>query len=204
MKRLTGIAIILAALAIVAASCSSGSATPAPGSTTTAPGITSTASGETTTATPPASWAPAPAQTMDPPVPPPSGAVKVTKIEVKPHGNLLAIPLSTVKSRKNTEFMADAGQGPESFMAYIHDNQLHIRASICVPCQGKTFTLKGDLLVCDTCGTTFSASTGDGVAGACMRYPKAQVGYQIEGDRVLMSKSDLLIAYKNTIGAGWP
>ena len=84
-------------------------------------------------------------------------------------------------------------------MAYQYGGQTYVRADICPPCQGQSFSLQGDKLRCDTCGTVFSAQTGAGVKGACVKYPKASVVYISQGGNMLMKSVDLSDAYLETL-----
>jgi hypothetical protein len=86
----------------------------------------------------------------------------------------------------------------------VLNNDVYVRASVCPPCRGKTYTLNGDILVCDTCGTTFNAKNGMGIAGACVNYPKAAVQYTVADGNLVMNMGDLTTAYQNTLKAGLP
>ena len=94
--------------------------------------------------------------------------------------------------------------GRENFMAYEFGDKLIVRANVCPPCRSVGFDLVGDKLICETCKTVFNAATGEGVSGACVAYPKAQVAYQVDGDQVVMQSADLQTAYQNTMEPGWP
>ena len=76
-----------------------------------------------------------------------------------------------------------------------------IATIICIDCSNRK---EKDILVCDTCKTTFEAKTGDGIKGACVDYPKASIRYEIKNDDLAMKKADLAVAYQNTIEPGWP
>ncbi len=89
-------------------------------------------------------------------------------------------------------------------MAYVLNDEIYVRASSCPPCRGKTYSLDGNTLVCDTCGTTFNAKTGIGIAGACVNYPKASVQYTVAEGNLTMKISDLTVAYQNTLKPGLP
>jgi hypothetical protein len=98
-------------------------------------------------------------------------------------------------------------QGTAGFMAYTQGSNVMVRASICVPCRGQTYTVSGNKLICDTCGTVFSAETGKGISGvtACKGYPKASVPFTTSADgSLVMSKADLLTAFENTLAPGLP
>jgi nitrite reductase/ring-hydroxylating ferredoxin subunit len=84
-------------------------------------------------------------------------------------------------------------------MAYQFEGVTQIRADICPPCRSESFTLDKDKLVCDTCGTVFKASNGQGVSGACVRYPKAAVAFEVKGGNVVMNAGDLVKAYNDTL-----
>jgi len=114
---------------------------------------------------------------------------------------------SSVNTSKNVEFNLKFDQGTASYMAYSWNGATYIRASVCVPCQGRSFTLKGNTLVCNTCGTVFSAKTGAGISGvaACQNYPKAAVPFTTGADgNITMTKADLLTAFTNTLTPGLP
>jgi hypothetical protein len=119
----------------------------------------------------------------------------------------VTIPVSTVNTDKNVEFNVTFDQGTASYMAYVYNGAIQVRASVCVPCQGRSFTVKGNTLVCNTCGTVFSAQTGKGISGvaACQNYPKASVSFTTGADGSLtMTKADLLTAFTNTLTPGLP
>ncbi len=136
--------------------------------------------------------------------PQPSGPIKVTELAPTVSGDTVTIPVSAVQKDWNVHFYVDTPQGRQGFMAYNLDNQIYVRASICPPCRGKTYSLDGSTLVCDTCATTFSAKTGIGIAGACVNYPKASVAYQVSGGNIVMNMNDLTTAYQNTLKPGLP
>ncbi len=91
-----------------------------------------------------------------------------------------------------------------AFMAYQLDGERYVRANVCPPCRSVGFSLSGDILVCNSCGTKFEASTGDGISGACRDYPKAEVAHAISGDKITMDTDDLINAYLDTEKPGWP
>jgi nitrite reductase/ring-hydroxylating ferredoxin subunit len=134
----------------------------------------------------------------------PSGPIKATEIVPTTANGTVAIPVSAVQKDWNVHFVVNTPGGLQSFMAYNLDGQTYVRASICVPCRGKTFTLSSSTLVCDVCGTTFNANTGIGISGACVNYPKASVPYQVSNGNIVMQVSDLTTAYQNTLKPGLP
>ena len=130
--------------------------------------------------------------------------IKATWIEPQIVGDIVSIPVSEVENSKMTHFKLATIDGDIAFMAYNIDGKLNVRANVCPPCRSIGFSLSRDTLICDTCRTTFKAKTGDGIAGACVGYPKAAVPYEISDGKVVMRSNDLLIADKNTNEPGWP
>lgn len=137
-----------------------------------------------------------------------SSAQNVVKAKwIKPQiaGDTVLIPVSEITNNKIVHFNIPVALGGEiAFMAYELNGKTYVRANICPPCRSIGFSLGKDNLICDTCRTTFQASTGKGVSGACVGYPKAAVPYEASGGKLLMKGSDLITAYQNTNEPGLP
>jgi hypothetical protein len=118
----------------------------------------------------------------------------------------VSIPVSIIESKRNVHFELATTKGYTSFEAYLFNDAIQVRASYCVPCRGTSFTLSGDKLICNNCGTVFSAKDGTGVSGvaACRGYPKAAVSFTKTGSSIVMQSSDLLTAFNNTLSPGLP
>lgn len=124
---------------------------------------------------------------------------------IKVEGNSISIPLSEVDSGKMLHFGITDGQGGRmNFMAYGLNGETYARANVCPPCRSVGFSLLGDILICDSCGTRFDAITGNGISGACKDYPKAEVAHAISDGKLAMQYNDLVTAYANTGKPGWP
>ena len=132
----------------------------------------------------------------------PSGPVDAKWIDAQVNGDTVSIPESEIENDWNTRFQVQAADGNISAMAYVLDGVIYVRADICPPCRSRGFTLNGNILDCDSCHTKFNASTGDGVSGACVNYPKDSVSYTISDGNVVMSKADIVTAYQNTLKPG--
>ncbi len=136
-----------------------------------------------------------------------TAAAKIMPTWINPqvNGNTVSISAADVQKDTIVHFKANDAYGKtETFMAYNYNGQMQVRANICVPCGSTSFSLVGDTLVCNTCGTVFSASTGDGKSGACVNYPKAAVAFQSNNGNLVMNVSDLASAYQNTMAPGLP
>ncbi|MBI4334484.1 MAG: DUF2318 domain-containing protein [Chloroflexi bacterium] len=128
-----------------------------------------------------------------------AGGIRPTWIAAETGGDTVALPVGEVQKAIMTHFKVKMTTTEETFMAYQFEGRIHARADICPPCRSESFSLDGDRLVCDTCGTIFEARTGAGVSGACVAYPKASVPYEIRDGRLFMKRSDLLTAYQTTL-----
>jgi nitrite reductase/ring-hydroxylating ferredoxin subunit len=128
--------------------------------------------------------------------------VQPTWIDAQVEGDAISIPLSEVESGKMIQFKVISGGTDMTFMAYTLSGQIYVRAALCPPCRSESFSLAGDTLDCDTCHTKFKADTGEGVSGACKNYPKAEVPYTINSDKITMDMGNLVSAYQNTQSPG--
>lgn len=131
--------------------------------------------------------------------------VKATWINPQVVSDSVSIPVNEVNNNKIVHFRVPVAGGSKiAFMAYDLDGKLNVKANVCPPCRSIGFSLSKETLVCDSCGTTFQAKTGDGISGACVDYPKAAVPYEINDGKVVMKGNDLVTAYQNTIEPGLP
>ena len=64
-----------------------------------------------------------------------------TKVTATVDGDNVSIPTNAVTADKNVEFDVVFTQGTASYMAYYFKGGVQVRASVCVPCQGRSFTL---------------------------------------------------------------
>lgn len=130
--------------------------------------------------------------------------IKPTWIAAQVEGEQVSISRSEIDDGQMVHFRVEEQGQKMVFMAYRLGEKIYLRASICPPCRSESFSLVGDTLVCNACGTRFQASTGDGISGACKNYPKAEAAYTVVGDRIAAGIGDLVTAYENTRVAGLP
>jgi nitrite reductase/ring-hydroxylating ferredoxin subunit len=117
-------------------------------------------------------------------------------------GDVVTIPLSAIEDVVNTEFAIAVDERSLDFMAYVLDGELYVRASACPPCATLEYALDAGTLLCGACDTSFDASTGAGIDGACVDYPKAAVAYEVSGGVVTLKVADLVRAWDETEAAG--
>jgi nitrite reductase/ring-hydroxylating ferredoxin subunit len=122
-----------------------------------------------------------------------------TWIDASVEGNTVSIPVGLVENGKIVNFRVTY-QGTN--MAYQLGGQIYVRTALCPPCRSESFSLDGNVLDCDTCHTRFSATTGEGLKGACRAYPKAEAQYTVAGDKLTMDITDLATAYQDTKNPG--
>ena len=192
LKRIV-IGAALLSLVLVVVACAGPTSTPASN-----PAPTQTPSPDSSP-TPEPEPAPPP---MLSPVSRPSGPIKAKWIEPQVNGNAVSISLSELENNWNVHFKLEIQGEDMNFMAYIAGEEVHVRANVCPPCRSIGFSLKNDILICDRCATTFEAKTGDGIQGPCVDFPKASVPYEITAGNIVMSESDLINAYQDTIKPG--
>ncbi len=181
-KKKIVISAILFTLMLIAVACASPTSAPEP---------------VATVPTPPSAPKPAPVQQ-------PSGPIKAIWIEPKVDAEAVYIPVSDVENNWNIHFKLETQAGEMTFMTYLLDGKIYVRANVCPPCRSIGYSLSNDILVCDRCATTFKAKTGDGIQGACVKYPKALARYAIIDGNIVMKEADLVAAYENTLKPGWP
>jgi nitrite reductase/ring-hydroxylating ferredoxin subunit len=133
-----------------------------------------------------------------------SSPAKPVWIEPEVNGETISIPLDVITTNKNIHFEVETAKGTAYYMAYVNGGKTYARANVCVPCRSINFTLDKNLLVCNSCGTTFKASDGTGVNGACVRYPKAAVPFETVSGKMVLTQADLVKAFEETLQPGLP
>lgn len=131
-----------------------------------------------------------------------SKSIRATRVNAEIVDNSISVPVSEIQKNVISNLSISTIRGNISFMAYELGGEIYARADICPPCRSDRFSLKGDTLVCDTCATVFDAKTGEGLSGACVRYPKASVQYQVSDGKIIMKGDDLVKAYQDTLEPG--
>ena len=133
-----------------------------------------------------------------------AAAVRPTWITPQVSGTKVSISSADVQKYGMVHFRTSVNGATMTFMAYNFNGQTYARADVCPPCRSTSFSLVGNNLVCDTCGTVFDAKTSNGVSGACVSYPKAEVAFTVDNGNLVMNASDLSTAYQNTLQPGRP
>ena len=133
-----------------------------------------------------------------------AGPVKATWITAQVNGDVVSIPVADVNDNTNVHFKVNTNSdvGEIAVMAYKLGDEIVIRSNVCPPCGSIGFTLNDAVLVCDSCGTTFDATTGNGIQGACVDYPKENIPYTESGGILVMDINDIITSHQNTVIIG--
>ena len=133
-----------------------------------------------------------------------AGPVKATWITADVNGDVVSIPVAAINDNTNVHFKVNTntGVGEVAVMAFVLDDEIVVRSNVCPPCGSIGFSLDDTVLVCDSCGTTFDAKTGNGIQGACVAYPKENIPYTESGGIILMDLNDIITSHENTVIRG--
>jgi hypothetical protein len=118
--------------------------------------------------------------------------VQQTPIEITQENSAIKVPLAEVQAKKLVGFTWK-GQGKElPLLAYIAPSGKVVTAvSICEPCNGYTFHIENNALVCNTCGTTWDLENLGGVSGGCTKYPPDAFANKLEGDKIVIPDANV-------------
>jgi hypothetical protein len=122
--------------------------------------------------------------------------VSMTPIEPVIEDGKIKIPLDQVDQSNIVYFEVENNESQMvPLMAYITPTgRLFAGSSMCEPCRGRTFSLAGETLVCDTCRTTYTIEDHQFIAGssACGSYPPVNMNPVIEDDMIIIELDEVL------------
>lgn len=107
-------------------------------------------------------------------------------------GNVIVTTLSAIKEQRFiwTEYNENGKRIP--LTAFIQpDGNVMVAVSFCEPCNGETFHITGNQLVCNACGTTWDLQSLKGLSGGCQAYPPEALTYSLNGDNLEIPQSVL-------------
>ena len=130
--------------------------------------------------------------------------VKAVWITGEIQGDTVSIPADEVRDNIMTHFWTETLEGNIASMAYVYNDDIYIRSNICPPCRSIGFSLQGNKLVFNSCGTTFQAENGEGSIGTCVNYPKASIQYEVNDANIDLKSADIISAYVKTFSPGIP
>jgi len=116
----------------------------------------------------------------------PNNKLQQLIVESKVEGEKVIVStLSVIKEKKFiwTEYNENGKRIP--LTAFIQpDGKVMVAVSFCEPCNGETFHIIDNKLVCNSCGTTWDLQTLNGLSGGCQAYPPEALTYSLNGDNL--------------------
>ena len=122
--------------------------------------------------------------------------ISMTTIEPEIVDGQIIIPLNEVSSNNIVYFELPNNENVMvPLMAYITPSgRLFAGSSMCEPCRGRTFSLAGETLVCDTCKTTYNVETHEFISGApaCGKLPPVNMNPKVENGNIVIDYNEVL------------
>lgn len=122
--------------------------------------------------------------------------VSMTAVEATIEGEWLIIPLAAVDEHGIVYFEAENDEGFQvPLMAYVGPSgRIFAGSSMCEPCRGRTFSLAGETLVCDTCSTTYTLEEHEFISGSpvCGKYPPVSMDPIVEEGLIKIPLENIL------------
>ncbi|WP_069999989.1 Fe-S-containing protein [Cellulosilyticum sp. I15G10I2] len=122
--------------------------------------------------------------------------IAMTKIEPNIEDGKIKIPLDVVDQNNIVSFEIENNeQILVPLMAYITPTgRLFVGSSMCEPCRGRTFSLGGETLICDTCRTTYTIEDHEFISGAkaCGAYPPVNMNPIVENNVISIELDEVL------------
>ncbi|NOG47032.1 MAG: DUF2318 domain-containing protein [Calditrichaeota bacterium] len=102
----------------------------------------------------------------------------------------IVIPFDALKKEKFLKFNYSSNNLNTPLLAYISEEGKVVTAvSMCEPCNSTTFHIRGDQLVCNSCGTTWELDNLNGLEGSCQKYPPDALPSIVVGNEIQIDES---------------
>lgn len=122
--------------------------------------------------------------------------ISMTTVEPVIEDGKIKISFDEVEQNSIVYFEVENDEGTMvPLMAYITPSgRLFAGSSMCEPCRGRTFSLAGETLVCDTCRTTYTIEDHKFISGAvaCGSYPPVNMNGTIVNGMVEIELQEVL------------
>lgn len=97
----------------------------------------------------------------------------------------IILPLDVVKEKRFVKFTYGDPVSGLPLLAYVSgEGKIVTAVSLCEPCNSTTFHIKGDKIICNTCGSTWELNTLEAVSGSCGKYPPDALPNTIVGNEI--------------------
>jgi len=122
--------------------------------------------------------------------------ISMTPVEPVIEDGQIKISLDEVNQNNIISFEIENNQNElVPLMVYITPSgRIFAGSSMCEPCRGRTFSLAGETLVCDTCRTTYNIENHEFISGSptCGLYPPVNMNPTIEDDMIIIDLEEVL------------
>jgi uncharacterized membrane protein len=120
---------------------------------------------------------------------------QMAAIQARIENGKVILPLEEVKEKQFVKFTYGDLVSGLPMLAYVSgEGKIVTAVSICEPCNSSAFHIKGDKLICNSCGSTWELNTLVPVSGSCGKYPPDVVPNTIVGKDIQIDEQ---------IVAGW-
>lgn len=116
-----------------------------------------------------------------------------TKVQNKvENGKVTLTSLNDLKQKKFiwTEYKANGKRVPLTAIAEP-SGKVVVAVSVCEPCNGESFHISGNKIICNVCGTTWDLESFKGLSGGCQQYPPEILPYTQNGDNLEVDQAKL-------------
>ncbi len=114
-----------------------------------------------------------------------STPLQMTPVLVKVENGKIIIPLDVLKDKKFIRFAYGDPAYGTPLLAYISsEGKIVTAVSVCEPCNSTAFHIKGDKIICNSCGSTWELNDLEAVSGSCGRYPPDAVPNTVIGNEI--------------------
>jgi len=122
----------------------------------------------------------------------PASRFDMSNVNYTIEGDNLVLSLDEVLDKKFVRYVYKSKNRDIPLLAYVSENgNLVTSISMCEPCNSTTFHIKGDELVCNSCGSTWELNSLKTISGSCGKYPPDPIPSKVEGNKILISLQNI-------------
>jgi uncharacterized membrane protein len=110
---------------------------------------------------------------------------QMVNISAKVENGKVILPMDVVKEKRFVRFLYGDPLSGISLLAYVtNEGKVVTAISLCEPCNSKAFHIKGDKIICNSCGTTWVLNDLEAISGSCGKYPPDALPNTIAGNDI--------------------
>ena len=120
-------------------------------------------------------------------------------VPAKVENRKIILPLDLLRERKFIAFQYSTELNNIPLLAYITgEGKVVTAVSMCEPCNSTRFHMKGDKLVCNSCGSTWELNDLEPVSGSCGKYPPDALPNTVAGNEIQIDEQ-LVVRWQRRI-----